>query len=232
VTVAALYVDPAGVYASIPEVEAWGIPERDARDYPGPWPVVAHPPCKRWGRWWYTDGSEAPGADGGLFAHALECVRRFGGVLEHPAHSHAWARFDLPAPLVGAGWTRTLFARDLWSCQIYQRNWGHRAEKSSWLLYSGATPPPDLGWREPEPPEAYLAQPGRCSTGNPRRTCRCDRCRVHFGPQWDPHAAVETLSPIEAAATPRAFADLLIRLATMTSSAECRARSAESRRIR
>lgn len=44
--VAALYVEPNGIYFGLPNVDPWDI-YRDARTYPGPWPVVAHPPCKR-----------------------------------------------------------------------------------------------------------------------------------------------------------------------------------------
>ena len=51
--VAALYVQRGGIYDGVPGVEAWaGPPDRDARLYAGPWPVVAHPPCARWGRYW------------------------------------------------------------------------------------------------------------------------------------------------------------------------------------
>ena len=46
-TVAALYVDPRGCYANLPDVELWD-EARDARRYRGPWRVVAHPPCARW----------------------------------------------------------------------------------------------------------------------------------------------------------------------------------------
>lgn len=48
--IAALYIDAArGPYTNMPGIDAWGI-ERDATLYPGPHPVIAHPPCGPWGR--------------------------------------------------------------------------------------------------------------------------------------------------------------------------------------
>ena len=81
------------------DVDPWDI-HRDARLYNGPHPVVAHPPCSTWGqlasvnqaRW-----GKMIGDDEGCFEAALNTVRRFGGVLEHPADSVAWQRF-IPAP--------------------------------------------------------------------------------------------------------------------------------------
>ena len=107
-TVAALYVDRLGPYPKMPGVEVWD-EARDARLYAGPWPVVAHPPCQLWGpfaainfkRW----GGEhnRPGNDGGCFEAALNAVRKWGGVLEHPAFSKAWSGYGLARP--GIGWT-------------------------------------------------------------------------------------------------------------------------------
>lgn len=86
-TVSALYVEENGVYANLPDVDVWGI-SRDARKYAGPWPVVAHPPCERWGRYW-SGGPSAKvrrelGDDGGCFSSALGAVRRWGGGLGTP----------------------------------------------------------------------------------------------------------------------------------------------------
>src|SRR5438874_3187748 len=109
-TVAALYVDPKGVYANLPGVEVWD-EARDARLYAGPWPVVAHPPCARWCLLAPLNASQygqTVGDDGGCFEVALRAVRAFGGVLEHPAYSYAWPAFGLPTPVRGA-WTSTLF---------------------------------------------------------------------------------------------------------------------------
>jgi hypothetical protein len=71
-----------------------GTKARDARLYAGPYPVVAHPPCERWGRYWGGAPAQFPrlklGDDSGCFAAALAAVRKFGGVLEHPEGSHAF----------------------------------------------------------------------------------------------------------------------------------------------
>ena len=68
-TVAALYVQRDGCYFGLPDVDPWD-ERRDARLYAGPWPVVAHPPCARWGRYWSggpSHGTRTLGDDGGCF---------------------------------------------------------------------------------------------------------------------------------------------------------------------
>lgn len=191
VTVAALFVDANGIYSVLPGVDVWS-KDRDARAYMGPFPVVAHPPCERWGRWWWADGSDAPGNDEGCFVAALSAVERFGGVLEHPAFSHAWARFGLPVPDIEGGWKGSLL-RPGCSAHVAQRNYGHRARKDTWL-YAVAPTHPALVWGAGDPPAAYLCRPGRTKT----KPGRVD---------------VEIMGPREAAATPAAFAELLLSIA-------------------
>jgi hypothetical protein len=144
-TVAALYVDRGGIYDR-PDVDLW--PEdRDARLYRGPLPVVAHPPCERWSALAHIHKHRegmALGDDGGCFAAAVEAVERWGGVLEHPARSAAWAAFGLP-PATAQGWARTLY-RPGWACQVEQGSYGHLAPKATWLYYVGERPPPPLLW--------------------------------------------------------------------------------------
>jgi hypothetical protein len=136
-TVAALYVDPNGVYAGLEDVDLWD-DERDARLYDGPYPVVAHPPCARWSR--LAGFTEARfglkrGDDGGCFAAALEAVREFGGVLEHPAYSKAWDAYGLPEPLWHGGWTLGLCGGE--SCYVEQGRYGLPVKKATWLYAYG-----------------------------------------------------------------------------------------------
>jgi len=137
--IAALFVDADGAYAGMPDVDCWHI-GRDARRYPGEGPVIAHPPCQRWGR--YAFRSE-PGADEGCFASALASVRRWGGVLEHPAYSHAWLAHGLPWPPSEGGWQRDLSGG--WCSHVEQGHYGHFARKPTWLYALGARTP-DLIW--------------------------------------------------------------------------------------
>jgi hypothetical protein len=140
--VAALFVAARGVYFGLPDVDPWDI-HRDARLYAGPHPVVAHPPCSRWcrlaglveARWGHKRGE-----DGGCFAAALNVVRRWGGVLEHPAYSHAWAAFSLPDPGTGTrGWVRGICGG--WSAHVEQGRYGHPAKKATWLYAVGCDLP-------------------------------------------------------------------------------------------
>lgn len=147
--IAALYVDPTGCYANLDGVDVWD-EARDARTYPGPWPVVAHPPCQRWGRFWHGSPRKPHqfklGDDKGCFASALGAVRRWGGVLEHPADSHAWRAFGLQRPQRGGGWVR---ADDCggWTCYVEQGHYGHAARKRTWL-YACSTDLPELEWSQ------------------------------------------------------------------------------------
>lgn len=145
--IAALYVDPRGCYANLPGVDLWD-EARDARRYAGPWPVVAHPPCQRWGRF-SEGGPSAPGTrttgdDGGCFAAALSAVRRFGGVLEHPKDSKAWAAFGLAKPPRAGGWV-VADEHGGWTCCVDQGHYGHFSNKPSWL-YAVGPRPMDLTW--------------------------------------------------------------------------------------
>jgi hypothetical protein len=145
--IAALFVATDGVYFGLPGVDPWD-ELRDARKYVGPHPVVAHPPCDRWGRYWSGGPSarerKRMGDDDGCFEKALAMVNTWGGVLEHPEASHAWATYGILAPPKGGGWLR-IVGRG-WTCCVEQGHYGHRARKATWLYYVGDEPPPELEW--------------------------------------------------------------------------------------
>ena len=149
--IAALYVQTNGCYFGLPGVEPWDV-KRDARNYPGPHPVVAHPPCQRWGKMWFGQplaiSKGAPkqklGDDGGCFESALQAVRRCGGVIEHPRGSHAWKHFNLPIPDDAGGWTEP-DEHGGRSCCVEQGKYGHYARKQTWL-YAVRIDFPELAW--------------------------------------------------------------------------------------
>jgi len=193
--IAALFVETNGCYFGLDQVDPWDI-QRDARLYEGPWPIVAHPPCERWGR--FSEGSmtkktETTGADGGCFAAALASLTAYGGVLEHPAHSKAWDFYDLPRPNPGK-WTRSPATKNLWVCEVEQGHYGHPARKKTWLLVVGPKPP-ELIWG-PAPqrlPAKRLAERGYESAR---------RCGI-----------VANMSTRQRQRTPPEFRDLLLSIA-------------------
>lgn len=200
--IAALYVERGGAYYGLPDVDPWD-QERDARKYAGPHPVVAHPPCERWGRYWFGGPSVKVrrnlGDDGGCFAAALAAVRRWGGVLEHPEGSHAWRVFNLNTPPHVGGWIAADFDGG-WTCCVDQAQYGHRARKRTWLFYRGESPPPSMKWGRPAGTFMPIEQSFR--TREARIAARAAGAKP-----------VKRLPVAELAATPTPFRDLLIQIA-------------------
>jgi hypothetical protein len=92
--VSALFVRADSIYSDL-LFDVWD-EARDARNYAGPWPVVAHPPCRAWGR--LRQFAKPRPDEKQLALRAVELVRRYGGVLEHPFGSSLWAAAGLPLP--------------------------------------------------------------------------------------------------------------------------------------
>jgi hypothetical protein len=141
--VAILFARSDSVYKTLLGCDVWDI-ERDARRWPGAAPVVAHPPCRAWGRL-RTFAKPRPD-EKELAPWAVEQVRQWGGVLEHPAASTLWAACDLPAP----GRFDTVGG---WTLPIHQHWFGHRAEKATLLYIVGIAPRdvPEMPMRIDEP---------------------------------------------------------------------------------
>lgn len=195
--IAALYVATGGVYFGIDYVDPWDQP-RDARRYAGPWPVVAHPPCERWGRYW-SGGPSARvrrqlGDDDGCFAAAVHAVRAWGGVLEHPEASHAWRAFGIAKPPRSGGWIRGDASG--WTCCVEQGAYGHRARKATWLYVVGCELP-QLVWRSPN--QHVLIKEGFHSKEERARLIKTGAC--------------QRLSKLQRINTPIAFRDVLLSMA-------------------
>jgi len=197
--IAALFVASEGVYCVLDGVDVWDV-DRDARLYDGPHPVVAHPPCERWGRYWSGGPSarvrRVMGDDGGCFAAALAAVREFGGVLEHPEASAAWAAHGLTKPPRAGGW---VVADDVGgsTCCVEQGHYGHAARKASWL-YAVRCELPSLRWG---PSAGRRLEDGFHSTQE-RRAARAAGV-----------APVKRLSSRERIDTPIGFREVLIAMA-------------------
>lgn len=194
--VAALFVETDGCYFNLPGVDPWDI-KRNALNYSGPHPVVCHPPCQRWGRLGVASyarwGGEhnRPGNDGGCFKWAKFWVDHNSGVLEHPAGSMAWAAFNIEKPRA-RGWTLVRgYPRVYWVSEVWQSAYGHRANKATWLYYVGNEPPMELNWERPRGTH-----------------------QVGFYDKRGKAANKPTLSKREANATPIAFRDVLLSLAS------------------
>jgi hypothetical protein len=129
--IAVLFARQDSIYKSMAGCDVYDI-DRDARSWSGGVPLVAHPPCRSWGR--LRQFAKPREDEKALGPWAVEQVRKFGGVLEHPAESSLFIHCGMPRP--------GRFPDDFggWSFQVDQFHWGHRAEKSTWLYVVGIRP--------------------------------------------------------------------------------------------
>lgn len=146
--VAALFVRADNHYANL-GVDCYDA-KRDALTWPGGSPGIFHPPCRAWGQLSHFAKPRADERELSLWA--MQQVRRWGGVLEHPFASRLWA-----ASGCGGFGIRDQFGGVL--VPVLQRWWGHRADKKTCLYIVG--PVPDLTWCEDAPSVTTVERMGR-----------------------------------------------------------------------
>lgn len=188
--IAVLFARADSNYKQLPECDVWDA-ERDARKWPGGCPVVAHPPCRAWGRLRHFAKPRPDEKDLARFAVAM--VRRFGGVLEHPESSQLWPDQGLPPP-----GERDEFGG--WTLPVHQFWWGHRAQKKTMLYVVGCEP-------KEIPPMPLVLGVSDCVIRLDKR--RSDGTHIRKGDQdWR-----EPLGPAEREHTPMEMAKWLVELA-------------------
>ena len=130
VPVAVLFANLRSHYKELAGLEVYD-QQRDARTWPGGTAVIAHPPCAQWGRLRKQSTTNPEMKSHGPWAVSL--VRKWGGILEHPAGSTLWPTCGLPKP----GQTDEYGGFTL---DVDQVIWGHPAQKHTWLYICGCRP--------------------------------------------------------------------------------------------
>ena len=193
-SVAALFVRRDSIYKALPGVECYD-EWRDARTFPGGMPVVAHPPCRTWGT--LAHWAKAPEAEHGLALWAVQQVRQWGGVLEHPATSGLWREGHLAAPTA----LRLPDEYGGWTLECDQFHWGHLAQKRTRLYIVGTKQTPPIPFRDGEPTHCVSSLSGKRVSAEER----------HRSPKYKPE-----LGPNRRDKTPPEFARWLIAIARLT----------------
>lgn len=177
VPVSVLFCCDQSPYKLLAGVDVW-----DKNRYAGSNVVIAHPPCRTWGNL-RTVATKAPPEEKQLGPWAVEQVRRYHGVLEHPAGSTLFEHCGCTNEN-DPGWLLTV---DQW-------HWGHPAAKPTTLYIIGC--PPHLVPAQPKregTPDRCISQGHGVRIGHPLFKSRVT--------QW------------EREATPPEFAKWLVELA-------------------
>lgn len=88
-----LFTLPGSNYTKYSFTDCYDV-NRNALSYKGTAAIIAHPPCRLWGR--LSHLSKAPKSERLLAIWAIIKVRANGGVLEHPAGSRLFRKMNIP----------------------------------------------------------------------------------------------------------------------------------------
>lgn len=127
--VAVLFASRVSIYHELADelnLEVYDEP-RDARTFTGGMPIVAHPPCRSWSAYTAHQSKPQPG-ERQLALWCVEQLRKYGGVLEQPAHSRLFEASNIPRPSDNA-------KDNEWSAQVWQSWWGFEIRKRTWLAF-------------------------------------------------------------------------------------------------
>ena len=187
--IAVLFARKDSIYKTMTECDVWD-EDRNALNFNGKEPIIAHPPCRLWGVLAHL--STVPEKDREIEKNyarfCIKKIRRNGGVLEHPYASKLWQDMNLP----DVDYVDGFGGYTLDVCQYW---WGHRLMKRTKLYIVGADNYPDIPIKGGKPPVVPNSGKGRWQLAK------------ELG--YDPGPRLTTK---EREATPHAFAEWLCKL--------------------
>lgn len=118
--------------------------DRDALTFDADNVIIAHPPCRLWGR--LRHFSKAPDNEKNLALWVIDMIRKNGGILEHPANSKLWSEKNLPPINKYDRYGGFIISYP----QFY---WGHKANKNTKFYICGIklTDLPEIPFKMGEP---------------------------------------------------------------------------------
>lgn len=124
--ISALYCSSDSIYKNL-LIDVYDS-ERNAFTFDSDNVVICHPPCRTWGR--LSHMSSAPKDEYLTGIHAVNMVRKNGGILEHPAGSKLFKYMNIP---VNGSYDKY----NGFIISVNQHWFGHRAQKRTWLYIVG-----------------------------------------------------------------------------------------------
>lgn len=129
-SVSVLFARSDSIYFSMPNLDVWD-KNRDARNYTGTNPVIAHPPCRAWGK--LKHFAKPLQGEKDLARCAAKTVIKNGGVLEHPNGSSLFSDMQLNQTAIPDD-------KGCFTIVVDQHWFGHKAKKQTKLFICGIKP--------------------------------------------------------------------------------------------